>query len=467
MENETTIETLHGVTIEDQYMWMENTESARTKNWVAEQDAKTRSILNKLPLREKLAARLKELMDVGSFSAFNSRILKNPETGQTRYFQYRRDKDQKFEIFYYKDGLDGEQKIAIDPNKFSEDGSLSLHLTTISRDGRKIAYQVSKNGSDRTTTYVLDIDTGKLLSDVLPDIRYMQLTWLPDDSGFYYLRWPDQNYEGDKKYKHRVYLHKLGTDFNDDVPIFGEGFAPDIHVYIEIPFNSKYLFITKVLGPNAKDIYYKNLGTNSEIKPLIMGKKGNFGLDVVGDTVYLYTDLKAPRGKIVRFNIDTPEETEWETIIPEKEDILYGFSIKGGKICLSYLSNVHERLFVYDLDGKEIVEVPLPEFGEISGPGGVKEGKEFFFIFDSFTVPQEHYRFDLEKLKLTLLERKEVELDFKKFEVKQVWSESKDGTKIPMFIVHKKGLELNGKNPTLLYGYGGFRISELPPMYLI
>ncbi len=454
-------ETLHGIKITDEYRWLEDAGSARTKEFVDGQDKRAMNLLSGLPLRDRIRDRILELTDIDFFGVFRPYKLGDGRA-RYRYFQTRKRPGQKFAAIYYRDGLEGKERLALDPNTFSEDGTLSLQSMYISRDGGKIAYSVSKGGSDRGDTYVLDLNSGKKMPDVISDVRYLEAAWLPDGSGFYYTRGNDPNSEVDRKYAYRVYFHRLGTDSGSDTPLFEKDIQTFI-VDVYVPRHSNYLFIYKSTGWSKTDIYYKDLDSDSGIMPFVVGLDAKSRvLDVVGGSIYMLTDYEAPNGRVVKFKIDNPGVEGWQEVLKESDGVLDEFVVSGDRAIAIYLDNVNERIFVCDADGKNLKEVELPSIGVVSGMAVEPDGTRAFLIHESTIKPATHYMLDIGKPSLEELERSKANIDSDDFELKQVWYKSRDGTEIPMSVATKRGLALDGKNPVLLTGYGGFAVPELP-----
>lgn len=455
-------EVLHGMEIFDPFRWLEDKESAQVKDWMEEQNAYARGFLDNVEGREQLKNLFSELLNIDSFGSFRPR-KRRALFPRWRYFQYRRTAGQNHYVLYYCDGLRSDPKIAIDPNEFSEDGTVAMAWDAPSRDGSLIAYGVTESGSDRIQIYVLDLDNDTLLEEKIPPVRYSSVAWLNDNSGFYYTKWPEPGAPQDEEDDFHVYFHELGTDPKEDVGLFGKGLDPKKYSGIYTSPSNKYLLITVWEGWDKSELFCKNLTKeDSEISPLVTGIDALFHAVIRKDKMYMMTNHGAPRFRIVTFDINKPQEDEWKEVIPEGKDTLEHFDIIGDKIVAKYLVSASSSLRLYSIDGRFLREIELPTMGSVAGPFGEWDGEEIFFSFSSFIIPPTIYRYDSAENKLEEIDQVKVDLDFDELELKQVWYESKDGTKVSMFIMHRKDIRSDGNNPTVLYGYGGFSISITP-----
>jgi len=443
-------EVIHGKEIEDPYRWLENDKDPEVKEFINQQNRYVDETLDKTLIKD-LNKKFIELSNTESRGSFAPR--------KGRYFFQKREKNQDHFVLYYRKGLDREDIKLIDPNKLSKDGSKALASYMPSKDGKKLAFWITESGSDRMVINTLDVDTQKILKDFIPPSRYNTLAWLDDNSGFYYSKWPEPGIDKDE---YCVYFHKMGTDHTKDIPLFGKGVPAKNHCSVSLSFDNKYLVITVQEGWNRNDIFIKDLKNNLDVKPLIVDKNASFYPVVIGETVYMFTNYKAPKLKMVRFNIANPEESHWEEVIPEQDSTLQEWELVNGKWVLLYLRNAHSVIEVRDLEGKFLEEIKLPELGTVSGMSAEIEGNEVFFGFSSITVPFTIFRYDVINKKLEKKWQYECKLDLTNLQISQVWYKSKDSTKMSMFIAHKKDIKQDGNNPVVLDGYGGFGISMTP-----
>ncbi len=449
-------EKLHGVEITDPYRWLEDSESPRVKEWVDKQNAYTRAVLDPLPGRDKIHQRLGKLLEIGRISAAT------PAEG--RYFYTKRQGTQNQAILYVRDEIDGKDRVLIDPNQLSAEGIIALDWWFPSRDGRLLAYGLSKNGSEESTLYVKDVTTGKDLPDQIERTRHASVSWLPDGKSFFYSRYPAAGSvaKGDENYFRHIYYHELGSDPAKDMKVFGEGRKKEDWPGVALSPDGRWLVVNVEQGWSKTEVYLKDRKADGPFVTVIENVEAIHDPVIRNDTLYLRTNNGAPRYRVVKVDPSTPSPLNWREIIPEGEDVLDNFAVVGDRLVGLYMRNASSRLRIFDLDGKMLHEVQLPTLGTIEGLGAEWDGKEIFYGFLSFTVPPSVFHFDLKTLKTRLWQRVEADIDADAYEVKQVRYPSKDGTPITMFLAHRKGIKLDGTNPTYLTGYGGFNISETP-----
>jgi prolyl oligopeptidase len=441
------IDTVHGVTIEDPYRWLEDQESPETREWIDAQNEYTRSILDAIPGREELAASFAELIKT-------DRVL-TPYQRENRFFLYKRAAHQEQYVICMREGLEGEDKVLVDPHKMSSDLNVSVGMKSISKDGSILAYSIRHGGADEETVELLDIDTMEKLPDSLPEAVYFSLSFKPDLSGYFYSRREERG--------SRVYYHRMGSDPSEDIEIFGEGYGPDKIVSCSVSPDGRYLVLSVSYGSSGKSEYYfQDLKVSDTIKTLVKDTDAIFYGRFAGDVFLLLTDWEAPNSRIFAVDLKSPAPEQWREIIPESDAVIKNFSAAGGKIFVNYLENVISRIKVYDLEGEELDEITFPSLGSVGSVSGRWESNDAFCSFSSFHIPSTIYRIDVEKGSLSVWDRLEVPINSEDFIVKQEWYRSKDGTRVPMFILHKKGMELDGSNPALLTGYGGFRAKSTP-----
>jgi prolyl oligopeptidase len=450
------VDDVHGHKISDPYRWMENADSPETQAYVRAQLAYTRSLLDPLPGREKIHARLTQLLSIGNVGT--------PQVGGKWYFYTRREGMQNQPVLYVRKGLKGTDRVLVDVNALAADGTVALDWWHISHDGTYVAYGTSPSGSEKSTLHVVETATGKLLPDTIEQTRAASVAWKLDDSGFYYTRYPKR---GDvpteeENYHRRVYYHALGGDAAKDPLIFEPKNSqdwPDVSLSNE----GRWLTIVCSHGWTRSEIYLKDLKANTAPVTVIAGKNFLYGGEVFNDTMYILTNEDAPHYRVFAAPAETPDQGHWKPVIPESEDsVLQDLDIIGGKLVAHYEKNVSSLLKVFSVEGKPLAEVPLPGIGTVAGIGGQWDSHEAFFGFQSFTVPPIILHYDMPSGKTSVFTKVDAPIDSNGYQVKQVWYTSKDGTRVPMFIVSKKDLALDGKNPTLLNGYGGFQVSETP-----
>ena len=449
-------EDLHGHKISDPYRWMENTDSPETQAYVGAQLAYTRSLLDPLPGRDKIHARLTQLLSIGNVGT--------PQVGGGWYFYTRREGMQNQPVLYVRKGLQGTGRPLVDVNTLATDGTVALDWWQISHDGRYVAYGTSPSGSEMSTLRVIETATGKLLPDTIEQTRAASVAWKLDDSGFYYTRYPKKGDvpADEENYHRRVYYHSLGGKPPQDPLIFATK-DPQDWPNVSLSNDGRWLTIVSQLGWTKSEIYLKDLQANTTPVTVVAGKNFLYSGEVFNGRMYILTNEDAPHYKVFAAPVEAPDPSHWKPVIPESEDaVLQGLNIIGGKLVAEYEKNVSSLLKVFSVEGKPLAEVPLPGVGSVAGVGGEWDSHEAFFGFQSFTVPPTILHYEMQSGETSVFTKVDAPIDSSGYQVKQVWYTSKDGTRVPMFIVSRKGLALDGKNPTLLYGYGGFQVSETP-----
>ncbi len=454
------VDDYNGVKVADPYRWMEETDSPETKAWIDAENKLTNSYLSTIPQREKLKTRLTELTNYERYSA-PTKITDN------FYIYTKNDGLQNQSVLYKATSINDPGTVFFDPNKILADGTAALSGSAFTDDGKLWAYGVAIAGSDRTEWHVMDVATGKLLPDTLSPNRQGVQAWLKDNSGFYYTGYKPTAKGAELKeatYFQKIYFHKLGTPQSDDYVVYER---PDNKEYFsgaEISEDGKWLFITVGKGTeNMNMVYFKNLTMEkAPILPLVENLKNNWNfIGNDGSIFYFHTDKDAPLGKIAKVDVLSPGRV-WNDVIPESPDTLNGVQFVNNQFVLNYLHDAYTKIKIYETNGKFVRDVELPGIGTAGGFGGKRSYTETFYSYSSFNAPPTIYRYDLKTAKSTLFRQAKVKFDPSQFEVKQVFYPSKDGTKIPMFITYKKGIKLDGTNPTILYGYGGFNIPTTP-----
>ncbi len=442
-------EVLHGVEIVDPYRWLEDQESPETRRWIEAQNRYAHSLLGGLPVRAGIRQRLAELMRTDRSSA------PSEYEGDVYFLNKKRAEDDLWTV-YLRRGLRGKDEVLLDPHAWSEDHTTDLQVLNVSRNGKLMAYGIRLGGEDELEMRILDVMARKELPERFPRALYRGVLFKPDNSGFYYNR-------QDRMTGMRVYYHALGTDPAKDAEVFGKGYGLDKWLGAGgISDDGRWLLFVVTHGWTRQEVYIQDLASGGPIRPLVTDLDAHFYPSFAGNQLVLMTDWQASNKRILLVDPENPGRDRWKEIVPAGPDALLGYALIGGKVFVHSLHDVASRIRIFTLDGKPAGELPMPGLGSASGPWGRWEGKQAFFDFQSFTTPRTTFRYDLETGKTELWGRDEVPFKPEGFETKQVWYASKDGTRVPMFLVHKKGLKPDGKTPTLLYGYGGFRVSQTP-----
>jgi len=451
-----TVDTYFGTPVPDPFRWLEDDRSPETEDWVQRENEVTFSYLEKIPFREDLKNRLEKLWDY-------ERLGTPYKEGDFTYFS-KNDGLQNQSVVYRRKG-EGEAEVFLDPNKFSEDGTTSLAGLSFSKDGSMAAYSISEGGSDWRKVLVMDAVKKEIVEDTLVDIKFSGISWKGNE-GFYYSSYdkPEGSELSAKTDQHKVYYHKLGTPQEEDVLIFG-GTPAQKHRYIGagVTEDDRYLVISASNTTSGNKLFIQDLETpGSAILPILDHEDSDsYVIENVGTKLYIVTNLGTPNRKIVTVDASDPAPENWVDFIPETEHVLSP-STGGGYFFAEYMVDALSRVLQYDYDGNLVREVELPGMGSAGGFSGKKEEKELYFRFTNYNTPSSSYKFDVETGTYELYWKPEIDFDPEQYESKQVFYTSADGTRIPMMITHKKGLELNGKNPTILYGYGGFNVSLTP-----
>lgn len=454
-----TVDTYFDVNVKDPYRWLEDDRSLETEAWVKAQNEVTFGYLDTIPYRNKLKNRLSEIWNYERSSA---PFIE----GDYSYF-YKNDGLQNQSVIYrFKTGEPKETaEVFLDPNTFKEDGTISLGGLSFSKNGKILAYAISEGGSDWRKIIIMDVETKEITEDTLVDIKFSGMSWYKNE-GFYYSSYdkPKGSELSAKTDQHKVYYHKLGTKQTEDVLIYG-GTTAEKHRYIYggVTEDNKYLAITPRVSTSGNKLYIKDLKNSkaSLIKILDHTNSDTNVIDNIGNTLFLETNLNAPNKRVVKVDISNPSPENWIDLIPETEHVL-NVSKGGNYIFASYMVDAISKVLQYDYSGKLIREVKLPGVGSVGGFTAKKEDAELYYTFTNYVTPGNIYKFNIESGESELYQKSKIDFDSDAYESKQVFYNSKDGTKVPMIITHKKGIERNGKNPTMLYGYGGFNISLTP-----
>ena len=445
-----------GTKVEDPYRWLENDTAENTKHWVEEQRKVTENYFSKIPFRKQLGKRIEELIN---FPKYSSPF----KVGEYTFF-YKNDGLQNQSTLYFQKGKE-EPKVFLDPNKLSADGTAAMNLMGFSNDNKYVAYAINQSGSDWETIYVMEIATQKTLEDKLEWVKFSGAAWKGD--GFYYSRYDapvkGKEFSNVNEY-HKVYYHKLGDNQSKDELVYEDKQHPLLYLNASVTEDERFLILYTSAGTSGTELFCKDLSVpQSKFALLFKGFDYDYGvIDNIGDKLLVKTNDGALNQQVVLVDPKNPAKTNWKTIIAEKPQLMEGAATCGGKLFVSYLKDVATHVYQYDLDGKLEHEIVLPGLGSAGGFGGKNKDKEFYYTYESFTYPQSIFKYDIASGKSELFRKTEVKFDVNQYESKQVFYTSKDGTKVPMFIVSKKGLVLDGNNPTYLYAYGGFNVSMNP-----
>jgi prolyl oligopeptidase len=451
-----------GTKIKDPYRWLEDDNSPETKAWVIEENKVTSDYLSKIPFRESIKNRITELNNYPKYSA--------PFRVGEYFFFYKNDGLQNQSVLYYQKGFNGKPSIFLDPNTFSTDGTVAINIAGTSKDKKYLAYSISKSGSDWTELHVREISTKMDLSDKIEWTKFGGASFYKN--GFFYSGYDKPKAEEELSKKNtfqKVYYHKLGDNQADDKLIYEDKENPLRYYGAGVTEDERFVVLTVSQGTGGSSIYVKdmknpnNKGTKVDFKLIIDGFESESNIiDNIGDNLLLFTNIDAPNNKLVTVNYNNPKKSNWQTLIAQNKNVLTSVSKTGGKLFANYMQDVSSHIFQFSLHGKLEKEIQLPTLGSAGGFGGEDEDEFTFYSFSSFTYPPSIYKYDIKSGKSELFRTAEVKFNMDEFETKQIFYESKDGTKIPMFVVHKKGIKCDGNNPTLLYGYGGFNASMTP-----
>jgi prolyl oligopeptidase len=453
------VDDYHGMKVADPYRWLEDLDSAETRQWVEAENNLTFAYLNAIPQRAAIRERLTKLWNYEKYGV--------PFKEGNRYFYTRNSGLQNQSVLYTVTSLDAPPQMILDPNTLSADGTVAVSGLQTSPDGKLLAYSLSASGSDWQEWKVRDVETGKDLSDHLQWVKFSGVSWTRDGKGFFYNRYDEPKADALKgvNYFQKVYYHKLGTAQAEDVLVYERPDQKDWLFGGSVTEDGNYLIITIYQGTDVKNrVYYKDLkAKDAPVVKLLDDFDAAYSfVGNEGSRFWFQTDQQAPRGKVIEINAAKPERANWKVVVPESKETLQATTYVNNKFILNYLKDAYTQVKIYDTSGKFLNDVAFPGIGTADGFGGKPTDKETFYAFTGFTVPTTIYRYDFATGKSTVFRQPKVEFNPSDFETKQVFYTSKDGTKVPMFITHKKGLKLDGNNPTYLYGYGGFNISLTP-----
>jgi prolyl oligopeptidase len=454
------VDTYHGIQVADPYRWLEDSHSEATRAWIDAQNQLTGQFLEAIPSRPRIQQRLTQLWDYERYSA--------PFQRGGRYFYFRNDGLQNQSVLYTLPDLAAEPQVLLDPNQLAADATVALAGMSVSENGELLAYGLSSAGSDWQEWHVRDIATGKDLDDHLRWIKFSGAAWTHDHQGFFYSRYdepaPDKLLEQNNYYQ-KLYYHRLGTPQDHDQLIYERPDQKEWGFGAMVTDDGQYLMISVWQGSNPRNLlFYQDLSQpDAPVVELISEFQADFSfIDNDGSVIWLRTDWQAPRGRVIAIDLRQPEQEAWREIIPEAQETLQTVGVLHQQFMASYLKDAHSQIKVFDLQGQFRQELDLPGLGSASGIGGLRQEQEAFYSFTSFTSPTTIYRYDAQSGESQLFRQPEVDFNPQDYETIQVFFTSKDGTQVPMFISYKRGLALTGRNPTILYGYGGFNVSLTP-----
>jgi len=453
-----TVDVYFGHQVADPYRWLEDDNSPETEAWVEAENKITFDYLSKIPFRNKLEEHLKEIWNYPKYRV--------PFKKGNRYFLFKNDGIQNQDVLYMMNDLESEPELLLDPNTLSEDGTIALADVSVSKDGKYLAYSISSGGSDWNEISVMEIDTRRLLNDHIEWVKFSGISW--KGNGFFYSAYDEPDEEdvlsGQNRF-HKVYYHRLDTPQAEDLLVFNNPEKPLRNYHGYATEDEQFIIIVETESTSGNALYAAKAGNigKMEFKKLADGFDYDYMvIGHMGDELIVQTNDHAPKGKVIKIDMANPAPEYWLDLIPEKEDVLEMSGIIGGKIYTQYLKNASNRAYFYTLEGDFDRELELPGIGTITEINGEKNDHVAFYGFSSFTVPSNIYTYNVEEGTSELYKKSELDFNGDDYETHQVFFESKDGTQVPMFLVHKKGLKRDGNNPVLMYGYGGFNISLTP-----
>jgi len=448
----------HGTTVADPYRWLEDPDADDTIEWVNAENELTRSYVDSYAGRDKIVDWFTNIWNYPRYSL--------PYKHGDRYFFTKNDGLQNQSVLYMQKSLDGQASVVIDPNTLSEDGTVALNTREYSHDGTLLAYGLSSSGSDWQEIHVRDIDAARDFDEVLEWCKFSSIAWKHDNSGFYYNRFPAEGEvpEEDMNNFNRVYWHKLGTPQSEDVLVYEDKANKEYGFCPAITDDGEYLIVYAYHGTDDRNgIYYRKVEDGGDFTTLFDLHEARYVfVDNIGSTWFFNTTLDAPRSRIIAIDVDNPDRKNWKEIIPESKDVIDFAMMVDNKFVVGYMHDAHNQIKLFDKKGKPEGDIEMPTIGSVSGITGKRTDKEMFYGFTSYVYPTTAYRYDFAKSELSVFRESEIDFDSSRYVTEQYFFESKDGTRVPMFVTHKKGIEKDGQNPCWLYGYGGFNISMTP-----
>ena len=452
----TVVDDYFGTKVADPYRWLENDTSAETADWVKAQTEVTNDYLSHIPFRNALKDRLTEFVNYERYSM--------PSKKHGRYIYSKNDGLQNQSVIYMQETLDGEPTVLLDPNKLSDDGTVSLGGISFSNDGKYMAYTIQRSGSDWVEIYVKDMNTLELLPDHIEWAKFTGATWYKD--GFFYAAYdrPEAGKEfSNVNENHKIYYHKLGTPQEKDELFYSNPAQPRYFHQVDLTEDEHYMFLFESGQGAGSTLWIRDMqDPNGKFVQIADDMDYQYGpIDVIDDMLYIFTNYNAPKGRICRVSAKAPQMENWVDVIPEGENVIAGISLANGKMIVTYDKDAANHAYVYTMDGEQLHEIALPTYGSVGFSSEYKE-PEVFYAFTSFVFPTTIYQYNIDDNTSTVFRAPAIDFKSEDYETEQVFVTSKDGTKVPMFLTYKKGLQKNGNNPTLLYGYGGFNVTLNP-----
>ena len=451
------IDTLHGVAIPDPYRWLENGDDPEVQQWSQQQYDYFRSYVDSFPDKELLQKEMTALLSTGSIG--------QPSVVGNHYFTWKRTGDQNHAVMLVREGLIGKEEVLVDPNQFSEDGTSAMDWYYLSQDGALLSYGVSHSGSEHTTLFIKDVRTRGMLLDTIPYNQYAAVAWLPDNSGFFYTRFPTPGSvpAGDENYYRKIYFHRLGQEWERDSLIYADSTSKTHWPSCDISPDGRWLGVVVFQGGGKSELYLRDLrDPNGSFTRLTEGKDARYNITMLNDRFLVTTTDGATRSRVMAGTYQAPTMANWYQIIPERNVVYNAIAVVANHIVINGTLNASSRLELFSLEGKEVKKLELPGIGTVASIGGEWNGHELFYYFYSFNHPPAVFRYDFGTGKTELFDQMSIPFDLTDLELKQVWYNSKDGTPVSMFIVSKKGTKLDGSNPCVLDGYGGFNAMDTP-----
>ncbi|MFT5170615.1 MAG: prolyl oligopeptidase [Candidatus Marinamargulisbacteria bacterium] len=450
-------EEIFGQRVRDPFRWLEAGANAEVQTWVAAQNAQTQAYVDKLPGKARLRQDLETLFSLGGFSG--------PSRVKDRTFFSERIGMQNHAVLKMQTAGSDAIHTVLDPNTFSEDGTVALDWEHVSEDGQWIAFGKSKGGDERSQLFIQNVDSGEIVDQITDyNTRACDVAWLPDSSGFYYTRYPLKGDvpEGEEEYWRTVHFHQVGANSSDDPPIF-KGTEKNHWPGVGLSRDGRYLLVSNATTFDEQDVFFQDLQTDRNLIPIVKGKKATYGIEISGTDMFILTNEEASKYRVMKGSVEQPLRGSWKELIPEMPGaVIESFSLSKDFMILDLMENACSKLSVYNKSGEALYDIPLPVKGTVSGLDTEPTDNVMTFMFESYFMPPTVFKFDLETQSLTLVKQLDVQKDLSDFTVEQVWYASKDGEKVSMFLVHKKDMALTGDNPVMLTGYGGFSVSEQP-----
>jgi prolyl oligopeptidase len=458
------VDVFHGTSVADPYRWLEDTDAPETRAWIEAQNRLTDSYLESIPERRRIAERLTQLWNYERYGT--------PFKRAGRYFYWKNDGLQSQSVLYTAPSLTAQPRVVLDPNTLSSDGTMAVSATSVSEDGRLLGYGVSSGGSDWRELRVRDVATGRDLPDRIQWVKFSGMSWTKDGRGFFYARYPEPtgNALTSTVRNQKLYYHRLGTPQSADVLVYERTDQPDWGFGGFVTDDGRYLVMHVTQGTDRRNrVYVKDLGTaatprlDAPVVRLLDDFDADYGFVANdGPVFYFQTDLEAPRGRVIAIDLRTPARDRWRTVVPQAADAMSGVTMAGGRLVAQYMHDAASRVRIFEKSGTLVRDIELPGLGSVGGVSGDEDDPELFYSFASYLSPNTVYRHDVRTGRSGVVWAPRVAFDASRYETRQLFFQSKDGTRVPMFVTHRRGMALDGNNPTLLYGYGGFNAAMTP-----